>query len=61
MSFENEVFVTSRSRTPSVIDVTSDNLSTFAQLPDLIQEAIVSTECQSSYLKFELLLTEESL
>lgn len=45
MSFENEVYVTSRSRTPSVIDVTSQNERVFAQLPDLIQEAAVSTEC----------------
>lgn len=45
MSFENEIYVTSRSRAPSVIDVTSQNERVFAQLPDLIQEAAVSTEC----------------
>ncbi len=48
MSLENEIYVTSRSRTPSLIDVTSRNEQVFAQLPDLIQEAAVSTECEFS-------------
>jgi hypothetical protein len=48
MNSENEVYVTSRSRTPSLIDVTSQNERVFAQLPDLIQEAVVTTECSYS-------------
>ena len=51
MSMENEIYVTSRSRTPSLIDVTSHNERVFAQLPDLIQEAAVSTECKLSCLR----------
>jgi hypothetical protein len=47
MSLDNEVYVTSRSRTPSLIDVKSQNERVFAQLPDLIQEAAVSAECES--------------
>ena len=46
MSLEDEVYVTSRSRTPSIIDVTSQNERVFSQLPDIIQEAAVSTECK---------------
>lgn len=46
MSFEEEIYVTSRSRTPSLIDVTSHNERVFKQLPDLIQEAIVSKDCE---------------
>lgn len=46
MNEENEIFVTSRSRAPSIIDVKSENDRVFAQLPDLIQEAAVSTECE---------------
>ncbi|TAQ88161.1 hypothetical protein B7494_g3524 [Chlorociboria aeruginascens] len=41
---DDDCFVTSRSRTPSVIDVKSENGPVFSQLPDVIQEAIVSTE-----------------
>jgi hypothetical protein len=48
MDFDGEVCVTSRSRAPSIIDVTSQNEKVFAQLPDLIQEAAVSTECTSN-------------
>ncbi|KAG4437806.1 hypothetical protein IFR05_006693 [Cadophora sp. M221] len=51
MSFEHEVYVTSRSRAPSLIDVTSQNERVFAQLPDLIQEAAVSTEFSSQRLR----------
>ncbi|KAN0091785.1 hypothetical protein V8E51_017632 [Hyaloscypha variabilis] len=51
MSLENEIYVTSRSRTPSLIDVTSHNERVFAQLPDLIQEAAVSTEFSSPKLR----------
>lgn len=47
----DEVFVTSRSRTPSLIDVTSENEKVFAQLPDLIQEAAVSLEFSSPELQ----------
>src|SRR5688572_26991585 len=54
MSASEERFVTSRSRTPSLIRVTSlydnENVvtreSTFVELPDIIQEAAVSTECE---------------
>jgi hypothetical protein len=35
-----------RSRAPSLIDVDSQNEKVFAQLPDLIQEAAVSAECE---------------
>ena len=49
MSFEDEIYVTSRSRAPSLIDVTSQNERVFAELPDLIQEAAVSTECMSRF------------
>ncbi|ESZ94835.1 hypothetical protein SBOR_4795 [Sclerotinia borealis F-4128] len=41
---EEEILVTSRDKTPSIIDVHSQNERVFAQLPDLIQEALVSTE-----------------
>jgi hypothetical protein len=43
---DDEILVTSRSEAPSIIDVTSRNEKIFAQLPDLIQEALVSTECK---------------
>ncbi len=43
----DELCMTSRSRTPSLFDVKSNHDTVFAQLPDLIQEAIVSTECKS--------------
>jgi hypothetical protein len=56
MSLENEICVTSRSRTPSLIDVTSQNERVFAQLPDLIQEAAVSTECEKVISERGLLL-----
>jgi len=46
MDEENEIFITSRSRAPSIINVKSENVRVFVQLPDLIQEAAVSTECQ---------------
>lgn len=46
MSAEDEIYVTSRSRTPSVIEVTSQTQHVFRQLPDLIQEAALSTECK---------------
>ena len=42
----NEIYITSRSRTPSVIEVTSQAQHVFTQLPDLIQEATLSTECE---------------
>jgi hypothetical protein len=49
MSFDEEIYITSRSRTPSVIEVTSQVVAqrkdVFGQLPDVIQEASVSTEC----------------
>jgi hypothetical protein len=48
MDFE-DVFVTSRSKAPSLIDVTSRNEKIFEQLPDLIQEAAVSTECEYDF------------
>jgi hypothetical protein len=48
MTLQNEVYVTSRSRTPPVIYVTSQNERVFSQLPDLIQEAAVSTKCELS-------------
>ncbi|KAK0102706.1 hypothetical protein ONS95_006308 [Cadophora gregata] len=51
MSFENEIYVTSRSRAPSLIDVTSQNDRVFSQLPDIIQEAAVSTEFSSQRLR----------
>ncbi|PVH81313.1 hypothetical protein DL98DRAFT_171781 [Cadophora sp. DSE1049] len=51
MSFEDEIYVTSRSRAPSLIDVTSQNERVFAELPDLIQEAAVSTEFSSQRLR----------
>ena len=59
MSAREDMFVTSRSRAPSLIRVTSlcdDNGSIsvregkFAELPDIIQEAAVSTECEHSFL-----------
>jgi hypothetical protein len=60
MSLENEIYVTSRSRTPSLIDVTSQNERVFAQLPDLIQEAAVSTECEKLDFENGFLLTVNS-
>lgn len=51
-----EIYVTSRSRTPSLIDVHSQNERVFSQLPDLIQEAAVSTECSLSQYSCKLLL-----
>ena len=52
MSSDNEIYIISRSRTPSVIEVTSQvisqNKDVFSQLPDIIQEASVSTECENS-------------
>jgi hypothetical protein len=48
MNLENEIYVTSRSRTPSLIDVTSQNERVFGQLPDIIQEAAVTAECEHS-------------
>ncbi|TVY80447.1 hypothetical protein LSUE1_G003569 [Lachnellula suecica] len=53
MSEENEVYVTSRNRTPSIIDVKSENERVFAQLPDLIQEAAVSAEFSSPNLRIK--------
>ncbi|RFU25585.1 hypothetical protein B7463_g10753, partial [Scytalidium lignicola] len=46
MDTSNEIYVTSRSRTPSIIDVSSQNEHIFSQLPDLIQEAAVAAECE---------------
>lgn len=46
MTLSEDVFVTSRSRAPSIIDVKSENERVFAQLPDLIQEAAMATECK---------------
>jgi hypothetical protein len=46
MSSNEEVFLTSRSRAPSIIDVKTENDHVFAQLPDIIQEAAISTECK---------------
>lgn len=46
MNSDDELCITSRSRTPSVIDVTSQSQHVFTQLPDLIQEAALSTECE---------------
>ncbi|KAF4633647.1 hypothetical protein G7Y89_g4469 [Cudoniella acicularis] len=51
MSGEDEIYVTSRSRAPSIIDVKSQNERVFAQLPDIIQEAAVSTEFSSPNLQ----------
>lgn len=48
MDMPDEIYVTSRSRTPSIIDVSSQNEHIFSQLPDLIQEAAVSAECEVS-------------
>lgn len=44
MTSSDEVWITSRSRAPSIIDVKSENERVFAQLPDLIQEAAMATE-----------------
>jgi sensor domain CHASE-containing protein len=52
MNFDEEVYITSRSRTPSLIDVTSQNGRVFKQLPDLIQEAIVGTDCMLPHSSF---------
>jgi len=60
MSLQTEIYVTSRSRTPSLIDVTSQNEKVFAQLPDLIQEAAVSTECEHPDSERVLLLNINS-
>jgi len=46
MEFSSETFVTSRSRTPSIIEVTSEDDHVFSHLPDYIQEAAVSLECE---------------
>ncbi|KAF8856536.1 hypothetical protein BDZ45DRAFT_790388 [Acephala macrosclerotiorum] len=51
MDFSEEIYVTSRSRTPSIIDVKSQTERVFANLPDLIQEAVVSTEFSSPRLR----------
>ncbi|PQE29336.1 hypothetical protein CJF32_00010904 [Rutstroemia sp. NJR-2017a WRK4] len=48
---DEEILVTSRSEAPSIIDINSRNEKIFAQLPDLIQEALVSTEFSSPNLK----------
>ncbi|KAI9640019.1 hypothetical protein NHQ30_011581 [Ciborinia camelliae] len=48
---EEEILVTSRNKAPSIIDVHSHNERVFAQLPDLIQEALVSTEFSAPNLK----------
>ncbi|EPE26739.1 hypothetical protein GLAREA_02653 [Glarea lozoyensis ATCC 20868] len=50
MDLDAEVFLTSRSRAPSIIDVTTQNDHVFAQLPDIIQEAAISTEFSSPNL-----------
>ncbi|KAG0645614.1 hypothetical protein D0Z07_8582 [Hyphodiscus hymeniophilus] len=50
-SDEDEVYVTSRSRTPSVIHVISQTQQVFRKLPDLIQEAALSTEFSSPRLQ----------
>lgn len=57
MSVEYDIYVTSRSRAPSIINVNSQNEAVFAHLPDLIQEAAVSTECKSDSSTFANLLT----
>ncbi|KAH8669689.1 hypothetical protein BGZ60DRAFT_528161 [Tricladium varicosporioides] len=46
-----DIFVTGRSRAPSIIDVRSENDHVFTQLPDIIQEAAVSTEFGSPKLQ----------
>jgi hypothetical protein len=46
MESNSETFVTSRSRTPSIIEVTSQDDHVFSNLPDYIQEAAVSLECK---------------
>ncbi|KAJ8058901.1 hypothetical protein OCU04_011884 [Sclerotinia nivalis] len=48
---EEEILVTSRNKAPSIIDVNSHNERIFAQLPDMIQEALVSTEFSAPNLK----------
>ncbi|TVY28281.1 hypothetical protein LHYA1_G003265 [Lachnellula hyalina] len=53
MDEENEIFITSRSRAPSIINVKSENVRVFVQLPDLIQEAAVSTEFSSPNLRIK--------
>ncbi|KAG9238051.1 hypothetical protein BJ875DRAFT_359903, partial [Amylocarpus encephaloides] len=45
-----DIYVTSRSRAPSIIDVQSQNERVFSQLPDLIQETTVSMEISSPNL-----------
>ncbi|KAE8441094.1 hypothetical protein EG329_005889 [Mollisiaceae sp. DMI_Dod_QoI] len=50
MDLPGEIYITSRSRTPSLIDVKSQSEKVFANLPDVIQEAIVSTEFSSQRL-----------
>lgn len=45
MELNSETCVTSRSRTPSIIEVTSEHDHVFSNLPDYIQEAAVSIEC----------------
>jgi len=56
----DEIYITSRSRTPSLIDVRSQNERVFAQLPDLIQEAAVSTECLFLGHEGDSMLTNDS-
>ncbi|KAF7885836.1 uncharacterized protein EAF02_004345 [Botrytis sinoallii] len=51
ISNEEEILVTSRNKAPSIINVTSHNERVFAQLPDMIQEALVSTEFSAPNLK----------
>ncbi|KUJ09621.1 uncharacterized protein LY89DRAFT_274343 [Mollisia scopiformis] len=51
MDISEDVYVTSRSRTPSFIDVKSQSERVFTHLPDIIQEAIVSTEFSSPRLR----------
>ncbi|CCD49132.1 hypothetical protein BofuT4_P030080.1 [Botrytis cinerea T4] len=51
VSNEEEILVTSRNKAPSIINVTSHNERVFAQLPDMIQEALVSTEFSAPNLK----------
>jgi hypothetical protein len=52
MDISEEIYITSRSKTPSIIDIKSQSEKVFAQLPDLIQEAIVSTECENTVISY---------
>jgi hypothetical protein len=46
MESNSETFVTSRSRTPSIIEVISQDGYVFSNIPDCIQEAAVFLECK---------------